>query len=210
MLISLRMIYLSVNQTIYVVILVFSILIVLGLIAFVIIKNFYRPKHIKELTYLKLKNLCNANDYLLLNNYKLHLDDKNIGTIDHVVICDKFIVIVNDFALSGVLSGDFADDELILYNDKGANRILNPLNYNFNVAKRLALYNDLGQSLLKGLVMVNSDCKINMTSNNHQFKIIRVNELKKTIKQFDKANVKNLKEDDVVRFINYLDSNNIK
>ena len=40
--------------------------------------------------------------------------------------------------------------------------------------------------------------------------MIRRNDLAKTIKKFDEADVKNLKEDDVVRFINKLAKDNNK
>lgn len=203
------MIYLSAAQTAYIVIVILSVILVGILIGVLIFKNIYRPKHIRELTYLRLKNLCDANDYLLLNNYKLHLDDNNTGTVDHVVISNKYIILINDFPISGVLSGDFSDDELRLVNHKGTNRVVNPLNYNYNLAKRMAIFNDLGPSLIKGLVVINSDSKVNITSESNQFKIIRLKDLRKTIKQFDKVNVKNLKEDDVVNFINYLDRHNL-
>ena len=202
------MIYLSSAQTAYIVVLVVAVLVIVALIVLLFIKNKYRPKHIRELTYIKLHHFCEANDYLLLNNYRINIDDSNIGIIDHVVISNKFIIIINDFPISGVLTGDYSSENLSIYNKQGAGAIVNPLNYNINLAKRLALFNDLSQELLRGLVVINSDSKLNITNNSNQFRIIRLNELKKTIRQFDKSNVKDLKEDDVVRFINYLNNQN--
>ena len=202
------MILLSSAQTAYIVASVIAIIIVIALLIILFIKNKYRPKHTRELTYLKLHHFCEANDYLLLNNYRINIDDSNIGIIDHIVISNKFIVIINDFPISAVLSGDFSDDNLSIYDKNGGGTVVNPLNYNVNLAKRLALFNNLSQELIRGIVVINSDSKINVTNNNAQFRIVRLSELKKTIKQFDKVNVKKLKEDDVVRFINYLDKQN--
>lgn len=204
------MIKLTTPQTIYVVLLVLSVLLIVGLISFLIIKAKYMPHHIKERTYLKLSNFCQLNDYLLLNNYKINIDDNNVGTIDHIVISNKFIILINDFALSGILYGDYSSDNLSIYNKKGALTTVNPLNYNINLSKRLALFNDLSQDLIKGLVVIDNESKVNVSNTNNQFKIIRLCELRKTIKRFDRANVKDLKEDDVVRFINYLDEQNKK
>ena len=195
-------------QTAYIVSAIICGLLIIALIVILIFKNVYSPKHIRELTYMKLSRICNVNDFLLLNNYRIPIDDSNIGSIDHIVISNKFIIIINDFALSGVISGDSSSEKLKAYDKKGANLIVNPLNYNINLTKRLALFNDLSNSLIKGLVVIHNDSKINITNSGGQFRMIKLKELKKTIKEFDKEPVKKLKEDDVVRFIKYLNTNN--
>ena len=202
------MILLSSIQTAYIISAIICGLLVIALFVVLIFKNAYAPKHIRELTYMKLSRICNVNDFLLLNNYRIPIDDSNIGSIDHIVISNKFIIIINDFALSGVISGDSSSEKLKAYDKKGANLIVNPLNYNINLTKRLALFNDLSNSLIKGLVVIHNDSKINITNSGGQFRMIKLKELKKTIKEFDKEPVKKLKEDDVVRFIKYLNTNN--
>lgn len=195
-------------QTAYIVSAIICGLLVIALFVIFIFKNVYAPKHIRELTYMKLSRICNVNDYLLLNNYRIPIDDSNIGSIDHIVISNKFIIVINDFSLSGVISGNSSSEKLKAFDKKGTNLIVNPLNYNINLTKRLALFNDLNNSLIKGLVVIRNDSKINVTNSNSQFQMIKLKDLKKTIKEFDKEPVKKLKEDDVVRFIKYLNANN--
>ena len=202
------MILLSAAQTAYLVSAIIAGLLVIALFVVLIFKNAYAPKHIRELTYLRLSKICNVNDYLLLNNYRIPIDDSNIGSIDHIVISNKFIIIINDFSLSGVISGSATNEKLKAYNKDGANLIVNPLNYNINLTKRLALFNDLNNSLIKGLVVIHNNSQINVTNSAGQFRIIKLKDLKKTIKEFDKEPVMKLKEDDVVRFIKYLNDNN--
>ncbi len=204
------MILLNSNQTIYIAIACLGLALIIFLIVVLIRRNVYQPKHIREMTYLKLRRFCEANDYLLLNNFRVDIDDKNIGIIDHIVISNKFIIIINDFALSGVLSGDYSDQKLKLYTKKKTDIIVNPLNYNINLTKRLALYNDLSAGLIRGLVVINNDSNINVTNCNGQFRIIQLKELRKTIREFDKEPVKRLKEENVVNFIQYLDGKNEK
>lgn len=199
---------LSSVQVAYIISAIFASLLVCFLIALLIYRNFYAKMHIRELTYLKLYKLSQKYDYLLLNNYRVPIDDRNTGFIDHILISKKFIVLVNDFAISGVLSGDSQSEELTNVNKDGTNIVVNPLNYNINMTKRLALFNDLDHRLLKGLVVINNDSYININNSNEQFKIIKRKELERTIKEFDRSEVKNLKEEDVVRFINHLDKNN--
>ena len=202
------MILLSSAQTAYVISLVLASLVLIALVILLIFENHYRKKHIRELTYLKLRHQCEINDFLLLNNYHINIDDSNIGLIDHVVISNKYIIIINDFAISGVLKGDFTSDNLLNYSKEGASIISNPLNYNINLTKRLSLFNDLSQDFLKGLVVVNNDTEILVDNMSSQFKIVKLKDLPKTIKSFDKENVKNLSEDGVVKFINYLNERN--
>ncbi|MBO4666767.1 MAG: NERD domain-containing protein [Bacilli bacterium] len=199
---------LSSTQVAYIVSAIFAGALVLFLFALLIYKGIYAKKHIRELTYLKLYKLAQKHDYLLLNNYRVPIDDHNTGFIDHILISKKFIILINDFAISGVLSGDSQSEELRNLTKKGTSIVVNPLNYNINMTKRLALFNDLDHRLLKGLVVINNDSYINVNHSSGQFKIIKRKDLEKTIKQFDEADVKNLKEEDVVRFVNYLDKNN--
>ena len=91
---------------------------------------------------------------------------------------------------------------------KGTNIVANPINYNINLTKRLCLFNDLDQSFIKGLVVINNDSLIQVENKNQQFQLIRRKDLAKTIKQFDKEKVKNLNEKSVVKFINHLNECN--
>lgn len=202
------MILLSTSQTLYISLAIIGVLVVIFLICLLYFRNIYRNKHARELTYLKLSKICEHNDYLLLNDYHIDFDDKNKGLIDHLVISNKYIIIISVFSISGVLSGKFQGEELVNVNKKGTSIVANPINYNINLAKRLALFNDLNTSFLKGLVVINNDSSIRIEGHNEQFKIIKRKELNKTIKEFDKENIKNLNEESVIKFINKLNEEN--
>ena len=202
------MILLSTSQTLYISLAIIGILVVIFLICLLYFRNIYRNKHARELTYLKLSKICEHNDYLLLNDYHIDFDDKNKGLIDHLVISNKYIIIISVFSISGVLSGKFQGEELVNVNKKGTSIVANPINYNINLTKRLALFNDLNTSFLKGLVVINNDSSIKIEGHNEQFKIIKRKDLNKTIKEFDKENIKNLNEESVIKFINKLNEEN--
>ena len=202
------MILLSTSQTLYISLAIIGILVVIFLICLLYFCNIYRNKHDRDLTYLKLSKICEHNDYLLLNDYHIDFDDKNKGLIDHLVISNKYIIIISVFSISGVLSGKFQGEELVNVNKKGTSIVANPINYNINLTKRLALFNDLNTSFLKGLVVINNDSSIKIEGHNEQFKIIKRKDLNKTIKEFDKENIKNLNEESVIKFINKLNEEN--
>ena len=203
------MIYLTNNQKIYIAALVVGVVLLLIGTCFFTFKRIYLKKRYHEDVYLKLSKTSELNDYLLLNNYRVEFDDRYYGVIDHLLISKKYIYVINDFDISGVVSGDLKDLFLrvVTSKDKAIN-VSNPLNYNINLIKRLNVYHRLDQSLIKGIVVINNDSTINVTGSNNQFLIIKRNELLKYIKKFDKDDIGNLKEKDVVNFINKLDKEN--
>ena len=80
---------LNLAQTLYISIGSLALLVVLFLLGVLFYRNVYARKHVRELTYLKLSKVCEKNDYLLLNDYKINFDDRNTGLIDHLVITNK-------------------------------------------------------------------------------------------------------------------------
>lgn len=202
-------IYLTNPQKIYISAAAISILLVVILVGIFIYKKWYAHKHYKEVTYLKLSRLANENDYLLLNNYVIGFDDTHVGVIDHILISKKYIIVINDFPISGVVSGEIRDRSLrVVKNKKEVVNISNPLNYNVNLIKRLNIYHRLDKELVKGLVVINNDSVINIEHSTDQFQMIRRKDLPSVIRKIDKANVKNLRQADVENFINKLNKEN--
>ena len=199
---------LNISQKIYISVAILGGLIVLTLLFVLFYKNFLKGHRLKKLVGYKLYRFSNLNDYLLLHDYYVNIDDKSKGLVDHILITNKFIVVINDYQVSGVLSGDYSSEQLKVTTNKGEKLIANPLNYNRNLTKRIALFNDLDNSFLKGVVVVNDDAVINIDNIPAQYNICTVSELKKLIKEFDKEDVKPFKEDTVVRFINNLNDKN--
>ena len=184
------------------------VLLIIGT-CFFIYKRIYNRKRYHETIYLKLSKLAELNDYLLLNNYRVDFDDKHFGVIDHILISKKYIFVINDFDLSGVITGDLKDLYLrVIDDEKVAKNVSNPLNYNINLIKRVNMYHRLDQSLVKGLVVIQNNSDIHIGGNSNQFLLIRQKDLVKTIREFEKDDVKPLKETDVVNFINKLNKEN--
>ena len=71
------------------------------------------------------------------------------------------------------------------------------------------MFNDLDNSFLKGIVVVNDDAMIDIDNIPNQFSICSKKDLKRVIKEFDKEEVKPFKEDTIVNFINVLNERNI-
>ena len=196
-------------QKIYIASVVAASIIVVLLAFIFIFKFYYAKKHYREVTYLRLARLARINDYLLLNNYAVDFDDSHVGIIDHILISKKYIFVINDFSLSGVISGDLKDRSLrVIKDDKKIQYISNPLNYNINLIKRLNLFNHLDQTFVKGIVVIDNDSYVNISSMNDQFVMLTRKNLNAFIYKCEKDDVKPLKEVEIVNFINKLDKQN--
>ena len=203
-----RMFLLSNSQAIYISLLIIGVILVILIFIFLLYKNILSKKRIKKITMNRLYRFANVNDYLLLNNYKIQIDDKNEGVIDHLLITDRFIFVIHDFNLSGVIEGRYFDEQLNAVINKEEKYIANPMNYNRNMAKRLALYQGLDNSYLKGIVVINNDTIVNIDEIPEQYAIVKANKLIKTIKKMDGIKIKPFKEDTIVEFINLLNKEN--
>lgn len=203
-----RMFLLSNSQAIYISLLIIGVILVILIFVFLLYKNILSKKRIKKIAMNRLYRFANINDYLLLNNYKIQIDDKNEGVIDHLLITDRFIYVIHDFNLSGVIEGRYFDEQLNAVINKEEKYIANPLNYNRNMIKRLALYQGLDNSYLKGIVVINNDTIVNIDEIPEQYAIVKANKLIKTIKKMDGIKIKPFKEDTIVDFINLLNKEN--
>lgn len=202
-------ILLTTPQKIYIASSVVAIMLIVLICFFYIKRNVYPKKHYKEATYLKLASLGENNDYLLLNNYKIDFDDNHVGNIDHLLISKKYIFVINDFSLSGVISGQLKARFLRVINTKKeVTEVSNPLNYNINLIKRLTLYNNLNQSFVKGIVVIDDDSQINITNQSNQFFMIKRKDLNSFITNMDKEKIGNLNEQSIIKFINKLNREN--
>lgn len=206
-----NLVLLDTYQKIYIAAGTAAILLILFLLGLFIYKRVYKKRHYKEVTFLKLSHLAKANDYLLLNNFKLDFDDQHIANIDHILISKKYIFLITDFDLSGVISGELRDPLLRVANNYSeAVNVSNPLNYNINLVKRLHTAYRFDPSFLKGVVVINDDAVVNITNPSDQFFMVTRKDLPKLIRKFDREKIANLKEKDVLYFISKLDKDNKK
>ena len=204
------MILLTIGQNIYLLCALIGALILIVLVAIFVKKNFLNNKNVNKAIYKKLYRLAHLNDYLLLNNYKITISEKTSLVLNHVLISNKFIILINDFNYSGVISGSYGDEQLLLHDKTGERLILNPLTYNRNILKRIALLNDLDTSFLKGVMVFANNTLFDIKDIPSQYYVCQKKDLASVIKEIDSIDVKPFKEDTVERFIAKLDSLNAK
>ena len=187
------------NQKIYIAFLVIGVALLIVLFSLYFFHKVYKKKHYKEATYLKLSKLAKYEDFLLINNYKISFDQEHIGVVDHILGGNKYLYFINDFSLSGVISGELKSYHLRQVDkEKKVNEIVNPLNYNINLIKRFTQKHNIDQSFIKGIVVINDDSSININGTGKNFYMTTRKNLINLIYEIEESEEKNLKEKSLI------------
>lgn len=184
------------EQTIYVI--VASILVLLLLIMWlyrpikkIIYRYRYRSIYAKELYKIALDN-----DYYLINNLVLKLDDEVDIHIDHILFGDKYIYVVRDRYYNGLIAGIDRDKKFVLKKHKQQLLIDNPLIKNGMRIEKLSLITHFKQNLFISLVVVNDDCLAKeITSTNDNNFIVGKSQIKKIVRLIESRNIESINED---------------
>ena len=129
----------------------------------------------------------------------MDFDDSHVGIIDHILISKKYIFVINDFSLSGVISGELKSYHLRQVDkEKKVNEIVNPLNYNINLIKRFTQKHNIDQSFIKGIVVINDDSNININGTGKNFYMTTRKNLINLIYEIEESEEKNLKEKSLI------------
>ena len=198
------------NQKIYIAFLVIGIALTAILLTIYLYRNLYRKRHYQEATYLKLSKIAKYEDYLLINNYKVDLDAEHIGIVNHILAGNKFLYFINDFNLSGVISGELKSYHLRqIDKEKRVNEIVNPLNYNINLIKRFSQKHNLDQSFIKGIVVINDDSFIGINGTGKNFFMVSRKDLPNLISELEDCNEKNIKEKSLIDLMSRLSKESV-
>ncbi|MFA6829222.1 MAG: NERD domain-containing protein [Bacilli bacterium] len=166
------------------------------------IKTFGEKKRHKNHVYTVLHNYAEDYDQLLINNVHLLLSENKdeITTFDHILICDKYAYLIQDFSAQGAVYGNLEDTKLFLKNFKGgATTFANPIYYNLqNIYKMERNTNIASSDHFFISVIVYNDSLIvpqalHKKDGGNWF--IPVSQLYKTIKEAEKDNVGSMKSE---------------
>ncbi|NLB49123.1 MAG: NERD domain-containing protein [Erysipelotrichia bacterium] len=113
-------------------------------------------------------------DYYLINQFVFKVDDSKNVMVDHILFADKFIYVIISQYYEGNLIGKATDSSLVFISHRGKKCYTdNPLNQSKNLIKKLSSATGLNASLLIGIILINDDCKVAVTSESKQFYIIQ-------------------------------------
>ena len=180
------MIYLTLEQKLFLIIAPVVLLIILFLLLFFPIKKRVLKNKYKELCYKKLYDLVENEDYYLINNFNFNIGNSRVAHIDHIVFGDKYIYVINSHYYNGDIMGKVDDPSLIVIPKKGDKYYSeNPIITNKFLASRLSVVTSLEPSYLVGINVVNDECRISIDSQSAQFFIIQRSKVCELIKNIE-------------------------
>lgn len=204
------MIYSSLN-TLQIVFIVVSSLIVLAIIALAILIPVQRKKMKSNFNYVyykKIYRLAMDKDYYLINNFLFRIDDSHVGKIDHILFGDKYIYIINDYFYNGDIVGKEKDSSIVLINKDGKkNYEDNPILANQKVLDKLCLVTGIDRSLMIGVCLINDGCRCSVETTSKNLYIIQVGSFKKLVKAIESRDIGDINKEQLasaVKAINKL------
>jgi hypothetical protein len=132
----------------------------------------------------KLKKIAKNNDYLLLNNLVLYINDYNYIEIEHLLIANKYIYVLTSKSYYGDINGIASDNVWRLYKGSRLSHISNPLPNNLKRLRTVAHLTNLDEKNFISLVIINKPSFTNdiRSSRDNEF-VVRENELTSFIKE---------------------------
>ena len=137
------------------------ILISLGLIFYDFLNNVRLSLTKKSRIKRKLKKIAKDNDYLLLNNLVLYLNDYNYIEVEHLLIANKYIYVITSKCYFGEINGLASDPKWLLYKGNKLSHITNPLPNNLKRLRTVAILTNIDEKNFISLVVMNKPAFVN-------------------------------------------------
>lgn len=203
--------------TLFIVVAVLLVFVILTIIFYPKIKRAKLKKNFVSVYGKKVYQYALHNDLYLINQLELRNNDNTILKIDHLLFGTKYIYLISDYYLPGVIEAKEKDRSFIYTSsEKDAKKVYidNPLISNKQLVRKVANNIGLNESLFISIVLLNdsaildkfeSTSKDNFIVHLHSFNRLinqlesrnvaplNDNQLKYTVKDVNKLNVRNKK-----------------
>ncbi|MCF0107787.1 MAG: hypothetical protein HUJ59_02115 [Bacilli bacterium] len=184
-----------------------AIAIFLGIYIPVAIKN--KSLKFKEYFYKKVYQVAFNEDYYLINNFGFKVDEGKIAIVDHILFGEKFIYLISSLYYEGDLSGSYDDKSLVFRNNKGIRRYTdNPFGKSEWLLTRISGLTGIDQKLFVGIVMVNDECNLNVSSQSKQFYIVQRKKFALLVKTLENLNIGKINADQIDHAVKAMDKIN--
>ena len=135
---------------------------------------------------------CKENDYLIINDLLIKIDENKYRHIDTLIFGNKYLYLVNEIVNIGVLKGNMLDNSWCLYYNDEMQLINNPFLENQRKIERIEKLIDLDRSNFKSIVLVADTIKVDniRLGSNYEYLCSEKNIIKK-IKIIEKNSLEN-------------------
>ncbi len=192
------MIALNLVNLIYFAIIILIIIYIYLKINYPKLRGKYGEKWVRK----ELKKLS-KNDYILLNDIMIK-DEYGTHQIDHIVISDNYIFVIEMKNYYGLIVGNQYNDKWIQWLGKHKNEFYNPLRQNYGHIKSLSKILNLDEVYFKSIICFSNDAKLNVKASEI---VINLRDILKLIRKY-KSNEKGIIDKD--KFRDIIINSNIK
>ena len=177
-------------------------------------RNDYRENFLKKYG-KKIYDIANKNDYYLINELSLKLNDDSLVNIDHLLLANKYLFLISDYYFEGTVENKIKDRSWIYYygDYKKPNKMIidNALMVNDKRVKKFLKFTKFDKSFVISVVVVNNDCKINELANNdNDSYIVKIKNLEKLVKEIEGRDVGEIDQMQLLNVVNELANRNEK
>ncbi len=174
----------------------------IGIALYIPISHFFKRKNFQIQFYKKVYQTALDYDYYLINQFVFKIDDNKNALVDHVLFGDKFIYVITSQYYEGDLVGKATDGSLVFISHRGKKAYTdNPIIQSKNLSKKLSSATGLNASLLIGIVLINDDCKVQVTSDSKQFYIIQKKRFPALIRAIEKRPLPAINEQQLAKAV---------
>ncbi|MCD8194789.1 MAG: NERD domain-containing protein [Coprobacillus sp.] len=200
----------SAAQILYVVFGSIAVLAIIFLCVFFPVRRVVLRNHYHYFDYRIIHKIAVVYDYYLINNFSFIASTGEKKNIDHILFANKYIYLINDECYKGDIEGTPKDLSLVEYTKDGRHYIDNPYMSINSTMKEASKMTGLDESLLIGVVIVNDECKVGVTSDSKTIYLIQRRKFKKLIKAIESRDVGLLNPDELASAVKTLDNINLR
>ncbi len=182
----------STPQIIILIVLIALVVFSLAWIIIPILRRRYVANHLVPHFGKRIYHIALYNDFYLINQINLKLDDDNEAHIDHLLFGEKYIYVIKDRYYDGALTGQARDVNWMFYQRFGRRGkfIANPFLLNRVRVEKLALVTGLDPHFFISVIVTNDQCLLDEidTKDNATF-IVKLKKLEKLIKTIEEREI---------------------
>ncbi len=196
---------------------VLAIALVILLVTVVLLFVFVRKKALQRFALLRyfypvIRKTAVYYDFYLINQLQIQLINNESLFIDHVLFCNKYIYVINDYLYKGALTGNPQDLKWILKNKKGEEKMVDsPLLETKQLLQKLSLRTSLDHSNFIGITLVSKDTKItDLDVNDSQNFVIDTKDFTKLILKIEGRDISPLNPEELKKRVHEIDDLNMR
>ncbi len=182
----------STPEIVILIVLIALVVFSLSWIIIPILRRRYVANHLVPHFGKRIYHIALYNDYYLINQINLKLDDDNEAHIDHLLFGEKYIYVIKDRYYDGALTGQARDVNWMFYHRFGRRGkfIANPFLLNRVRVEKLALVTGLDPRFFISVIVTNDQCLLDEidTKDNATF-IVKLKKLEKLIKTIEEREI---------------------